>query len=185
MNRSTRLLCVLATLSTILCGCQTILGAGTNRVEMAEEAVRALAIDIEKAIMAGERTPEIQPPAGLSIESDLIKQAIRTRAARAELVQEHLAAGHIFEKDNGLVAIYKSEATKSLSRDQRTRVASIVIGENNDRWNIYEGLIDASNLRLDSLSGVQRIFHETRVALIPTGSAYQNDTGDIVEKTGP
>ena len=62
-----------------------------------EGALRAAALEIEKAVQSGDRDSEIADRGGLVLGGDAIRQAIRTRAARAELLNEFLDTGHAYE----------------------------------------------------------------------------------------
>jgi len=151
--------------------------------ELPADALREVALEIEKAVQAGDRDPEIADRAGLVLGGDAIRQAIRTRAARAELLNEFLDAGHAYEGNRGLVVILRTKAyKKATTRHQRDRNALLVMGENNNRWAIYEGLIKASALSPKSLSAIQDAFHQTRVQCMKAGQKYEDATGEIVVK---
>ena len=80
----------IALLAPLLAGCvsvgTTFTSMKPNYDALPEEATRQLARDIEEAVSRGEREAVIEVPEGLSIDSEDIRQAIRTRAARSELV---------------------------------------------------------------------------------------------------
>jgi hypothetical protein len=56
------------------------------------------------------------------------------------------------------------------------------LGENNDRWTIYEQLVKINNLPPASLSAVQRIFYEARLDHVKRGQPYENEAGERVVK---
>jgi len=148
-----------------------------------EEALRAVAADIEQAVREGNRESDIADRDGVMVNTPEIRQAIRARAARREILSEFLDTGHAYEKQNGLVYLLPSkEYRKSTKRRQRDRNALLIMNENNDRWTLYEGIVKASNLPPRALSAVQEIFHEARVEYMSPGHKYETPEGEIVEK---
>ena len=151
--------------------------------ELPADALREVALEIEKAVQAGDRDAQIADRAGLVLGDDAIRQGIRTRAARAELLNEFLDTGHVYEGNRGLVVILRTKAYKeATTRRQRDRNALLVMGENSNRWAIYEGLIKASALSPKSLSAIQDAFHQARVQCMKTGQKYEDATGAVVVK---
>ncbi|MBI2433454.1 MAG: DUF1318 domain-containing protein [Candidatus Hydrogenedentes bacterium] len=151
--------------------------------EVNADALRAAARDIEAAVKQGNRDFALGTYEGLNLDTDELKQAIRTRAARVQLVQDFLNSGHAYEQNNGLLNIQRTSAYKKFgtSRD-RDRNALLVMGENNDRWMLYEGIVEANNYSGRSLSAIQSVFHQARVELLESGQKYQNEAGEILVK---
>jgi len=56
------------------------------------------------------------------------------------------------------------------------------MGENNNRWAIYEGLIKAGDLSPKSLSAIQDAFHQVRIQCMKAGQKYEDAAGAIVVK---
>src|SRR5690606_28358142 len=99
------------------------------------------------AVQQGIREPEIADREGIVVSSDTVRQAIKTRAARYERFNEFRNTGFAYEKRNGLAEVrtgrdYQQETQKK----ERDRNALLVMSENQDRWALYEGIKDASNL---------------------------------------
>jgi hypothetical protein len=147
--------------------------------------VKQVAADIEKAIHEKERQPDIKNRGTVIVETDTIKQAIRTRAARAHLVEAFLETGHLMEANNGLVSILRTSDYKHFgtSRD-RDRNAQLVLGENGDRWALYEGILNASNFSPKSLPAIQRIFFDAHLAVLPDGTKFEDESGNVAYKGG-
>ena len=145
------------------------------------ETLRALASAIEREVRDGNRRATFEN-AGLAIGEEVL-QAIHTRAARGEIVNAFLDTGFGWEKNNGLLAILRSnEYRLSGSSRSKDRDALVVMGENDDRWAIYEGLVAANGLGNSSLSAVQAIFAQVRIELLPAGQKYQDDAGEVAFK---
>jgi hypothetical protein len=81
---------------------------------------------------------------------------------------------------NGLIEVLRTREYKKFgsSRD-RDRNALVVLGENTDRWAIYEGIVDAGNFPSKSLGAVQRIFFEARLEFLADGVKYESETGEV------
>jgi len=151
--------------------------------ELPEDALAEAALEIERAVQAGDRDAAIANRGGLVLDTEDIRQAIRTRAARSELLNEFLDGGHAYESNRGLVVIQRTRAYKeATTRRQRDRNALLVMGENDNRWAIYEGLIKASNLSSKSLSAVQATFHRARLQCMKKGQEHEDADGAIVAK---
>lgn len=150
--------------------------------DLPAEDMRALAADIETRVSAGNREAAA-PPGVLKIDDDVIQQAIRTRATRAPLISELLDRGHAWERNNGLVAIIRSaEYKKSGTSRSRDREAILVMGENDDRWAIYEGVLGLNGLRPSALAGIQRIFQEERLKRMSPGQKFEGESGEVASK---
>jgi hypothetical protein len=153
--------------------------------ELPADTLREIAVQIEQAVKDGEREPQIEDRGGVVLSTDAIKQAIRTRAARAHLVEAFLQTGHAWERRNGLMDIIRSSEYKKFGTSrERDRNAMVVMGENADRWALYEGIIDAGNFPAKSLGAVQRIFFEARLQVIADGIKYEDESGNAAYKGG-
>jgi len=168
---------------TMLCGCHTFMKMKPDFANLPADSMRAVAAEIEAAVRDGNREPQIADRDGIVVNTDAVKQAIRTRAIRYELVKAFLETGHAAELNNGLVNVLRTREYKKFgtSRD-RNRTALLITSENSDRWAIYEGILNASKFHGKSLSAIQDIFYQERLKLLPSGLKYQNESGDIVTK---
>ena len=145
------------------------------------DAVREVADEIEQAVQKGDRDAKLTDRPGVVVNDAAIQQAVRTRAARAELVGELLNAGHAYEDRNGLLTILRSKAySKATTSKDRDRNALLVMGENTDRWAIYEGLVKTNKMGSRALPAVQDLFFKARVARMPKGQKYKDAEGKIV-----
>ncbi|HNR30564.1 MAG TPA: hypothetical protein PKI11_06720 [Candidatus Hydrogenedentes bacterium] len=150
--------------------------------ELPVEAMRALALDIETAVQEGLRDAEFADRDGLVLNEE-VRLAIRTRAARSALVNVFRDSGFAFENRKGLIEIIRSKEYKrsGTSRD-RDRNAILVMGENENRWAIYEGILKGSSFPARALSAIQEIFQEARVQVMPAGQLYEDASGNRVRK---
>ena len=181
--RTAALLCVLA----LSFGCA---GIGTSFIKMRpdysivpEAELHEAAAAIERAAMQEEREPQLGDFPGVVLDTPEIKQAIRARAARAALVKKFLEAGYACEQQNGTIKIINSnEYKKNTTSRDRDRNAVLIMGENQSRWALYEGIVKASNWPAKALGAVQHSFYQARVALLEPGARYEDDAGNIVVK---
>jgi hypothetical protein len=171
-------------ISLFATGCRTLTNPfgsmGPDYTQVPVEELRQAATTIESSISRGIR--DFEPSAvSVRLDSPEVLQAIRTRAARHEMVDEFLSTGHSYEQRNGLLTVLRTSEYKRFgtSRD-RDRYALLVMGENGDRWALYEGIVKLNNYPSRSLSAVQQIFHEARVAQLKPGQKYQNEQGEVV-----
>ena len=180
----------------VMCGAILILAAGCQSVTsvvqpfislkpdyagVPVEDLRALATEVEREIAAGNRQPEIGDHGPLTLDDPAVVQAIKTRAARIELIEVFRSTGFGWEKRDSLIYVIRSSAYKqSGTRRSRDRDALLVMGENKDRWTIYERLVKINNLPPASLSAVQRIFYEARLNRMKPGQLYENEAGERV-----
>jgi hypothetical protein len=148
-----------------------------------EEELRALAQAVEKSVAQGEREPALNDYPSIKMDSEEVKQAIRTRAARAHLVQELLNTGFAYEQKSSTIATIRSreykQATNSRKRDQD---ALLVMSENANRWALYEGLVKASNWSPGALGAVQDAFFQARVEILSPGQKYEGPKGETLTK---
>jgi len=134
----------------------------------------AIAQNIERAVSSSDRDATIPNQGNVTVDTPQLKQAIRTRAARYELVRDMLESGYIIEEKGGLIAIQRSRAyTQSTSRQERDRHAMVVMSENRDRWTLYEGILKANNFAPRNLSAVQTLFHQARIMYLPPNANYE------------
>lgn len=158
-------------------------GSAADLSILPAEALREIAREIETQVMQGNREPVLQDREGIVIDVPEIRQAVRTRAARVELVSQFLDNGHSWERRNGRLWIIRSEAYKA-SGTSRTRDidALMVNSENRDRWTLYETIIDQSRLPSKALSAVEEIFFEARLDVMKPGQKYEDANGDVAVK---
>lgn len=179
----------IAALSLIfVCGCVTIpnpfFRGKPDYSEVPAEALQAVAMEVEQAVQAGNREPKIADRAGIVVNTEVVLQAIRMRAARAELLNDFLDTGFGREDANGLVRVLGSkEYKKATTGKQRSRNALLVLNENNDRWAIYEGMVKASKIK-GATATVQDAFYKARVKVMKDGQKYQTAEGETVIKGG-
>jgi len=178
---------LLAGIAVVLAGCSTVVRPFTHIApdysELSVDDMRAIAYEVEQAVQQGNRTPEIADRAGIVINDPAILQAIRTRAARLELLNEFRNSGFAVEQRNGLIEIRTGgDYSEAFTRRQRDRNALLILRENQDRWTLYEGILESSNLGRKSLSAIQRIFYEERVKTLPDGQKYEDESGADVAK---
>jgi len=169
----------------LLVGCATanpFMRMAPDYSDLPVDALKAVAADIEQAVASGEREPVIDGR-GLNLDTPEIKQALRERAIRCPLVHGFVSTGHAYEQQAGLISILRTKEYKQFgSSADRDRNAQIVTGENASRWVLYEGILEANNFSPKNLSAVQAIFAEARIALLPSGAAYEAPDGSIVRK---
>jgi hypothetical protein len=173
---------VLSFILLVAVGCNTIRGTFGNvkpdYTVVPSEELRTVALQIEQAIAAEERSPEFPANPEVSLDSDSIRQAIRSRASRFPLLDEFRNSGFAIEKPDGLVWIQRSREYRqqSNSRD-RDRDALLINGENGNRWVLYESLLKANNWPPRALGAVQRIFFEARLQVMSPGQPYETVDG--------
>jgi hypothetical protein len=157
---------------------------GTVDFEAIDEGVlRAFARDVEGAVAAGNREYVLEDSEVLVVNTSAIAQAIKTRAARQELLVEFMDTGFLYEQQGGLVSIIRSgDYGRATTRNERDRNALLVIGENQNRWAVYEGLLKANNLSRKSLPAIRTVFFEARLGLLGSGHYYEDGAGNRVAK---
>ena len=147
------------------------------------EDLREAAGIIEAAVQKGDRDISLPTIGAIKLDIPEIQQVIRARTARNELLNILLDSGHAYEGPSGLVYILRSSAyKKATTRNKRDRDALLVMGENNDRWALYEGLMKLNNFPPKSLSAIQAVFYEARIAGMGTGQKYKTASGEHVTK---
>jgi hypothetical protein len=146
-----------------------------------QDALERVAAAVEQNVRDGNAEAVVEDDAGVVVTTPEVRQAIRTRALRAELIQNLLGSGFALEKPNGLIAIERSGAYKdATTRRERDRDALVVMSENNNRWTLYEGMMKASNFPSKSLSAIQDAFYRARVARMAAGEAYETPEGQRI-----
>ena len=171
----------------LLMGCATIArpitASAPDFSKVPEQVLREVAHEIERAVQDGDREAVFENREQLTIDTDEILQAIRTRIARSSLIDAFRDTGFVFEQRNGLIKIIRSAEYKKqgTSRD-RDRNALLIIGENNDRWALYEGLVKLNDLPSGSLDGLRVIFAEARFRIMKPGQKIESPDGEIVPK---
>ena len=145
------------------------------------KTVEEVAHRLEEETRKGNRTPDLAPHNSFKIDSPEIKQAMRSRAARAQLVIDLLDTGHMYEKRNGKIAIIRTKAYKnSGTSETRDRDALVVISENSDRSIIYQSLQKINTLNPAERSAIVEIFFKTRIQLMQPGHRYEGAEGEII-----
>jgi len=149
--------------------------------EYPRETLQIVAREIEQAVQKGEKEPKIADREGVKVNTPEIMQAIRTRAVRSPLVNDFLDTGFAVEHANGLIYIHLSKQyNKSTKRRQRDRQAYLIKNENDDRWAVYEGLINANHYGAGAIDAVQEIFGEARLHTMKPGQKYKDENGKFL-----
>ena len=172
------LICVAGAIGT---GCQSVANPFVymkpDYSDLPVDALQALAVEIETAVQEGNRNAEIADRDGLVL-NESVRQAIRTRAARSELLNQFRSAGYGLELRKGLIEIVRNKSYREQTTSkERDRNAILVMSENEDRWTIYEGIRDASNLPPRTLSAIQETFYKARVQAMPAGQLTEDAAG--------
>ncbi len=148
--------------------------------DVPEAALRAAAREIERQVHEGVRDPVLENRDNLVVDTPEIRQAIRTRAARIDLVNRFLNSGHGWERRNGRLWVLRSDAYKQATTGrQRDLDAIMVNGENQDRWTLYEGLIEANDWPQRTLAAIEQIFFEERLNYMLPGQKYEDENGEV------
>jgi hypothetical protein len=168
-------------------GCASVVNPFTHLTPdysiVPENALRAVAVEIETAVAAGDRDVQIQDREGVVVSTPEIQQAIRTRAVRAALVKAFLDSGHACEQRSGMLNTLRSgDYKRSTSKRDRDRNALVVMGENSDRWALYEGIVAASKFPPRARGAVQDAFYRARLEQLGAGQKYEAEDGQIVSK---
>lgn len=185
MIGTTRILGALALTAAVLgaTGCHSFVRMAPDYSELPVDGLHQIAVAIETAVANGVREPALPGGSGIVVSGEAVTQAIRTRAARSELINGFRETGHAAEQRNGTIAVINSrEYKKETRRGDRSRNALLIMSENDDRWALYEGLLRDNNYPPRSLSAIQRIFYEARVETLPPGHLYENENSELVPK---
>ncbi len=147
--------------------------------ELPVDALRAIAADIERQVAEGNREPVLTGLDGLVVDTPTIRQGVRTRAARTELVNTMLDSNHAWERRNGRIWVLRTKDYKTATTSRQRDIDAIMVnGENSDRWAIYEGLIDANRLGRGALDDIEEIFFEARLKHMKVGQMYEASNGE-------
>ncbi len=57
-----------------------------------------------------------------------------------------------------------------------------MMSENDNRWQLYEGIRRDSDLRPKALDAIQEIFYRARLEVLEDGALYEGDDGSPVMK---
>ena len=87
-----------------------------------EEELRAFAGAVEQFVLQGEREPTFEDYPSIATDNEEIRQAIRTRAARAEILRELLDTGFAYEQKSGTVSIIRSRDYKPRAQAGRSGI---------------------------------------------------------------
>ncbi|PCJ63990.1 MAG: hypothetical protein COA73_04680 [Candidatus Hydrogenedentota bacterium] len=170
-----------------LCSCasvqSTVLRANPDYNELPVDSVSQAALNVEQGIKDGKRELPLESINGFILDTPEVKQALRSRAARSELIQDILTRGHAVEKRNGKISIIRSSAyKKSTSSKMRDRDALFIIMENRDRVIMYQSLTDANKLSPAARSALEVIFQRARVDQMEPGQLYDDAEGNPASK---
>jgi len=154
-----------------------------NYDQVPAEDLRQLALAIESAIQSGDKDAVIENVGSVKIDTPEIQQAIRSRILRGPLVSAFLDTGHAYENRSGLLAIKRSSEYKNFGTSQeRDRNALIVMSENNNRWTLYEGIVNHSGFAGSARGAVQDTFLNARIEVMKPGQRYEAEDGSILAK---
>ena len=174
----------------LLCACSTIRSvtssitpASRNYADLPVEELREVAREIERSVFEQVTEPRLTSSGTLRVDDPRIVQSIRTRSLRYSILDAFRSRGHSWERRNGRLWIIRSSAYRdSTTSQQRNRDAFLVYSENEDRWRLYEAIIDANDLRNDTLQAIEEVFFEARLEFMGQGQLYENSQGDPVAK---
>ncbi len=151
-----------------------------NHPDIPEQTMRELATRIEEAVANKNREHGISDYEGILVSDESVQQAIRTRAARREILDVFMDTGFAWERADGMVHILRSKAYKQTGTSKsRNRDALLIMSENNDRWTLYEGIIDENRYPRRSLDELRAIFADVRIATLNSGQQYENSDGEL------
>jgi len=169
-------------------GCASVPGVRTQLSPdfeaVPEQAIRQAALEIEQAVLDGDEDYVPQDREDLILDTERIRQTIRTRALRGQRVNELRDTPWAYEKRSSVLALrrggdYRNETTRA----QRRQHAALVYRENDSRWTLYEAIRDANNLDSSGYDAVRLAFLEARLELMPPGQQYEGPDGEL-RRTG-
>jgi len=171
---------------TVLIGCQTVTsvvpftsGGRPDYTTLPEAEMRQVAAAIERIVASGDRSAPLPTVSGITLENEAIQHAVQTRAARVQLVEELRASGYAWEKRDGLIHRRPSrDYNRATTRAERDRHGLVIFSENQNRWELYENIVRANNLRPKALDAVKVIFAEARVEAMGPGQLYEDISGE-------
>ena len=175
-----------ACLCVFLIGCQTVAstipfggGGRPDYTTLPEAEMRQAAAAIERMVASGDRDAALPVISGVTLDTEPIQHAIRTRTARVHLVEELRVAGYAWEKREGLLHLRGGrEYSRATTRRERDRHGLVIYSENQNRWELYEGIVRANNLSRKSLDAVKAIFADARVQAMGSGQMYEDANGE-------
>ena len=178
-----------ALLIPVLFGCVSIGGTvslPTSDVdEQPLDALRRVSSAIEREVLAGNREASFMDSTEVTLHDPAILHAIRTRAARSELVLDFLLTGHAWERQDGRIWILHSKEYKKAGNSRgKDRDAVVVMSENENRWTLYEEIAKQNAWSRRSVSAVERVFFEERLKLLAPGIKYEDDEGEVARTGG-
>jgi hypothetical protein len=181
-------LAVPACLCAVLIGCQTLTsaipftaGGRPDYSSLPEAEMRQAAAAIERIVASGERNAAMPAVTGINLDNEAIVHAVHTRAARVHLVEELRTSGFAWERRDGLLhARGGREYSRATTRRERDRHGLVVYSENQNRWELYENIVRANNLRPKALDAVKAIFAEARVEAMGPGQLYEDTSGGAI-----
>lgn len=178
-----------ALLIPVLFGCVSVTGRSAPSVadldKIPEVALRRVASQIEREVLAGNRDASFIDSADVRINKPAILLAIQTRAARSELVLNFLLTGHAWERQDGRIwVLHSKEYKKAGNSKAKDRDAVIVMGENENRWTLYEEIAELNGWSRRALPAVERIFFEERLKLLGASIKYEDDQGEVAHTSG-
>lgn len=148
-----------------------------------EQALRETARGIEAAVYNEDPGAEIAASESVKVEAPELRDIVRRRAIRRDVVEDLLDLGFAFENNRGLLELDRDRAYRDATTGRdRNRCSMIVMTENDDRRALYDGLRKENKIRRGTLSTIQRIFYEERVPFLDEGQKYQTAGGAIVRK---
>lgn len=185
-NRFNRMLlmgCVLTLVTLCAAGCKSmsnpLVRTNADFSGLAVDQMQEVAAYIETQVREGNRTPELTNRENFIVNTEEIQQTLRSRAARAELIQVLLDSGHAVEQFDGKISVLRTAAyRKSGDRHDKDRDAMIVISENRDRVILYDSLRDANNYSSAARSAIEEIFYAARKAALKPGQKYLDNGGE-------
>ncbi len=176
--------CLALLLTVTIVGCATV-QQSVSAVrpdatgDLPEQELLAVAVAIESAVSKGDRETHIENTQQVIVETDAIQQAIRTRAARRPLIDTFLDTGFAWERADGLIHIIRSgDYKRSGTRRSRDRDAVLIMGENNDRWVLYEEILKESNFSRRDLDRLRALFTQARLDTLQAGQTYETESGE-------
>ena len=134
--------CIALSVVVLMTGCRTVDWVSQRDQELPADTLKRIALQIERAVQRGDRDPVIADRDGIVVNSDEVRQAIRARAARSELLNEIRDTGHAWERRDGLLYLRRTKEFKAFGTPGlRQRYASVVFHENDSRWTLYESIL--------------------------------------------
>lgn len=145
-----------------------------------EQALRQAALEIEQAVLAADEDYVPQDRDDLVLDTELIRQTVRTRALRGERVNELRDTPWAYEQRSGVLRLRRGrDYRNATTREQRRQHAALVYRENDSRWTLYEAIQKANDLDSRGYDAIRLAFFEARVEAMPPGQQYEGPDGDL------